>query len=94
MDGFFWNIIFNNSNDSGTRENIDTDAITPAANAKDILIILLVFLNGIKIGIIPIKVDRPAIDVTIKENIILFILKFIHNKKKYAKKKNHPLDDS
>ena len=60
---------------------METDAITPEANAKEIPIILFVFLKERKIGSIPIKVDSPAIEVTKKENIILFmVLSYSRNK--------------
>lgn len=68
---------------SGKRENIDTDAITPAAKEIDPLIILSVFLNLKKIGIVPSMVDNPATVVTKNENVILFILNCIILIKKY-----------
>ena len=68
---------------SGKREKIDTDAITPAAKEIAPLVILSVFLNLKKIGIVPSMVDNPATVVTKNENVILFILNCIILIKKY-----------
>ena len=56
---------------------MDTDNITPLAKARDDAIILSLFLTLKKTGIIPNIVDKPAIPVTKKENIILFIIKYM-----------------
>ena len=59
--------------DSGIKSVIDTHIITPLAKARDEQIILLLFLNFMNIGIVPIKVDNPAIEVSKKAIFILFI---------------------
>ena len=45
---------------SGTKSNIDTVIITPAAKLKELAIILSLFLNLIKINIVPNRVEKPA----------------------------------
>lgn len=59
--------------DSGIRSVIDTQSITPDANARDAHIILFSCFNFKKIGNVPIKVDNPAIMVNKKAIFILFI---------------------
>ena len=45
---------------SGTKSNIDTVIITPAAKLKELAVILSLFLNLIKINIVPNRVEKPA----------------------------------
>ena len=58
---------------SGIKSNIDTQNITPEANANDPTIILFVFVLK-KINKAPIKVEKPAIKVKIKLYKVMFIL--------------------
>ena len=57
----------------GIKSVIDTIVITPEAKAKDAHINLFIFLNFIKISIVPIIVENPAIKVNKKDIVILFI---------------------
>ena len=66
-------LCFSIVNDYGIRSVIDTQSITPDANASDAHIILFSCFNFKKIGSVPIKVDNPAIMVNKKAIFILFI---------------------
>ena len=45
---------------SGTKSNIDTVIITPAAKLRELATILSLFLNLKKINIVPNRVEKPA----------------------------------
>ena len=61
-------------NDSGIRSVMVIDIITPPENDRDEHIILFLFFIFINIGIVPSKVARPAIRVSINAMVVLFIL--------------------
>ena len=67
----------------GKRSVRDTQIMTPAANDKEIVTILLFFLLSINIIRAPITVDIPAIKDKIKAYIVLFDIK-MPPKKIYA----------
>lgn len=60
--------------DSGISETNDIVIITPLAKANALAIIRSCFFVFRKQGIIPSTVEKPAINVIIKLNIMLFIL--------------------
>jgi len=66
----FFNIKFKLS---GIKSNSDTLIMTPEAKAREYLVSLSI-LHLININMVPIIVDRPAIKVNVKGNIISFIL--------------------
>ena len=65
--------VINSFNDSGTKSVIDTQTITPEANAKEEVIILSLLVFLIKINKLPIIVDNPAIIVKRKEKRVFDI---------------------
>ena len=67
---------------SGIKSVIDTDNITPDANAREEDIIIFSFFVLKKINNDPIKVEKPAKKVNKKDIVILFIVSPI----KYMKK--------
>ena len=70
---------------SGKRENKETESITPLAKAKEALIILSLFFVFINTGIIPSRVDKPAIPVIKNEKYNLFMINTMLNLEKNAK---------
>ena len=67
------------------RKNKETESITPLAKAKEALIILSLFFVFINTGIIPSRVDKPAIPVIKNEKYNLFMINTMLNLEKNAK---------
>ena len=63
----------------------ETESITPLAKAKEALIILSLFFVFINTGIIPSRVDKPAIPVIKNEKYNLFMINTMLNLEKNAK---------
>ena len=78
------NLSFSNSIASGIKEQIDIESITPLEKAKVKATILSLYFLFRKQGITPSKVEKPAKDVVIKLNIILFILQNMRLSIKYV----------
>ena len=64
----------NNDKLSGIKSVIETDNITPEANAKEEDIIIFSFFVLKNINKVPIKVEKPAKKVNKNDIVILFIV--------------------
>lgn len=67
------NIVFKYAKLLGIKSEKETVNIIPAANASEVVIMVDTFTFLKKIGIVPIRVDAPAIIVSKKAYIVLFI---------------------
>lgn len=75
--GIILYVSFSKFIDCGMSDNIEIVIIIPDENDNDVDIIFSLFFSFRKQGIIPSVVERPAIVVIIKLNVILFIVNYI-----------------